>query len=289
MVRKACDLFLTWMVFQFSGFLLAQETSPALPAAPQPFPQNSLPAPAPFGTSNTPGQSGNTTPLAAPSTQPFPQAPQGQIPQPPAAPPYVPYQTGTPALPPLGLYQPAPLMPPPYVPYSDRNGLSLRGDPLLEGPAAPGWFFGLELDLVVPHITNGLNAVVTVPGFQPDLVAIGGAPLDWTGSPKFDLGYRFGEGLGEAVLSYRLLATDGRAILPGWDLDGSDAPLKTDLEMNVVDLDYVSRDFAPGGICDLRWRAGVRLASIHFDSRAEGFFLEQQASDNFFGAGPHVG
>jgi hypothetical protein len=167
--------------------------------------------------------------------------------------------------------------------------MSLRGDPLLEGSGPPGWFFGLELGLVVPHITNGLNALVTVPGFQPDIVAIGGAPLDWTGSPKFDLGYRFGEGLGEAVLSYRLLATDGRAILPGWDLDGSDAPLKTDLQMNVVDLDYVSRDIVLGGIGDLHWRAGLRLASVHFDSRAEGFFLEQQASNNFFGAGPRVG
>jgi hypothetical protein len=59
--------------------------------------------------------------------------------------------------------------------------------------------------------------------------------------------------------------------------------------MNIIDLDYVSREITLGQICELRWRAGVRLASIYFDSQAEGFFIEQQASNNFFGAGPHVG
>jgi Legionella pneumophila major outer membrane protein precursor len=147
----------------------------------------------------------------------------------------------------------------------------------------------MELEILVPHINNNLNANVAATGFEPNLVAIGGAPLDWTASPKLDIGYRFGEGLGSAEFSYRLISTEGREILIGWDLDGSDAPLKTRLDMNVFDFDYVSRDYNFGSICDLQWRAGIRLATIHFDSRAEGYFLEQQASDNFVGAGPHAG
>src|SRR5438552_3453759 len=38
----------------------------------------------------------------------------------------------------------------------------------------------------------------------------------------------------------------------------------------------------------MKWRVGVRLASVFFDSRAEAFFLEQRASNNFLGAGPHA-
>src|SRR5262249_45429313 len=113
--------------------------------------------------------------------------------------------------------------------------------------------------------------------------------LDLTGSPKFELGYRFDDGLGAVALSYRFIVTDGQELLLGWDLDGSDAPMRSRLDMNIIDLDYVSREISVGRICELRWRAGVRLASIYFDSQAEGFFIEQQASSSFFGAGPHVG
>src|SRR5207253_6549972 len=40
---------------------------------------------------------------------------------------------------------------------------------------------------------------------------------------------------------------------------------------------------------DMRWKAGVRLANVFFDSHAASDFLEQKTSNNFFGAGPHAG
>jgi hypothetical protein len=147
----------------------------------------------------------------------------------------------------------------------------------------------VEVGVVIPHARDEPNARVTATGFEPNLVHLGAATLDWTASPKFDLGYRFGDGLGEVILAYRFLISNGDRTLPEWDLDGSDAPLHTRLVMNVVDLDYVSRESELAELLDLRWRLGVRFASIFFDSHAEGVFLEQQASNDFFGVGPHFG
>jgi major outer membrane protein len=301
MVRKVCDYCLIFLCTAASGVLFAQDSGSSLPAAPQPFPQAAVGQQNPassgnfrvpgtdsskpqVGSSVSPPQPPTATSQVAPasSPQPYGSAQQSQTPPMPPAPPYTPFQSGGPLPPPAGSYQPAPVMPPPYNPYPA---------PVLEQPirAEPGWYFGAELDILGPHISNRLNANVAATGFEPNLVAIGGAPLDWTGSPKFDLGYRFADGLGAVELSYRFIVTDGNVLLLGWDLDGSDAPMRSRLDMNLIDLDYVSRDISLARICDLRWRAGVRLASIYFDSQAEGFFIEQQVSNDFFGAGPHVG
>jgi major outer membrane protein len=182
-------------------------------------------------------------------------------------------------------------MPPAYSPYQDSNGPLLRGDPLLDrpGPGGPGWLFGAELDILAPHIKNHLSQSVSFDGFTPDTVHLPTAPLDWAGVPKFELGYRFDEGWGAFLLSYRFLITEGTAILPGFDLDGSDVPLRSRLNMNVVDLDYVSRELNIGSRWEMQWRVGVRLANVFFDSQAEGYFLEQKTSNYFFGAGPHAG
>jgi hypothetical protein len=188
----------------------------------------------------------------------------------------------------------APLPPPPPLlinPYQDVNGPLLRGDPLLDRPEAPppGWFAGVEFDLVGTHIKNRLQAPVTINGFLPDTVHVPGAELDWTGSPRFELGYRFAEGCGEIVLSYRFLVTEGETTLVGIDLDGGDVLLKSRLNMNVVDLDYASREFSLWPRWDMKWRAGVRFATVFFDSGIFGQFIEERTSNNFYGAGPHLG
>ena len=76
--------------------------------------------------------------------------------------------------------------------------------------------------------------------------------------------------------------------MPGFDLDGSDGFLKSRLELNVIDFDYASREYSLDR-WDMKWKVGVRLADVFFDSRAEGVFIEERTSNNFFGAGPHVG
>src|SRR5205823_2227184 len=133
---------------------------------------------------------------------------------------------------------------PTYTPYRDSNGPLLHGDPLLDRPFTQpsGWFAGLELNLVGPHIKNRLAAPVTVEGFLPDLVHLPTAELDWAGSPRFEVGYRFGQGCGELLVSYRFLATDGRATLADFDFFGGGF-LKSRLDLHVIDLDYASEEF----------------------------------------------
>ncbi|HLJ94605.1 MAG TPA: Lpg1974 family pore-forming outer membrane protein [Gemmataceae bacterium] len=200
---------------------------------------------------------------------------------------------------------PAPLMPPallytPISPYQDNNGPLLRGDPLLDRPHSPGpgCFWALELNVVAPQIKNRLQAPVAInspilqepgiQGFLPNLVHLPTAELDWTGAPRFELGYRFPEGFGELLLSYRFLVTEGRDVIPYFDF-GDDGFLKSRLDMHAIDLDYGSREFSLDPHWDMKWRAGVRLANVYFDSLAVGFFREESTTNHFIGAGPHVG
>jgi hypothetical protein len=104
-----------------------------------------------------------------------------------------------------------------------------------------------------------------------------------------EIGYRLPEGWGEVLVSYRTLVTEGRAVLAGFDLDGSDGGLKSRLNLNVLDLDYGSPEYCFSLDWHMSWKAGIRLASIYFDSLAEGLFIEERTSNNFLGAGPHVG
>jgi hypothetical protein len=200
---------------------------------------------------------------------------------------------------------PVPLMPPgliygPVAPYQDNNGPLLRWDPLLDRSHSPGpgCFWALELNVVGAQIKNRLQAPVTInspillqqgiQGFLPGVVHLPTAELDWTGAPRFELGYRFPQGFGELSLSYRFLVSEGRDVIPNFDF-GDDGFLKSRLDMHVVDLDYGSREFSLGPHWDMKWRAGVRLANVFFHSLASGIFREESISNHFLGAGPHVG
>ena len=233
-----------------------------------------------------PGQEGPVpgNPPASLPNPPPPIGPGAPLPPPPGA--VLPPPPG--AVAPLA---PAPFLPPPYNPYQDTNGPLLRGDPLLDQPhyPPPGWFGAVELNLVVPHIQNGLVAPVTVAGGSPQVVHLPTAELEWTGAPRLEVGYRFPEGCGEVLASYRLLSSEGTDTIPNFDLDGGAGFLRSRLSANVLDLDYSSREFSLAPRWDMKWKAGVRLADIFFDSRAEGFFLEERTSNLFYGAGPHLG
>jgi hypothetical protein len=153
----------------------------------------------------------------------------------------------------------------------------------------PGWFGALELDLLATHIKNHLQAQLQLDGFDPNVVALPTAELQWTGSPRIEFGYRFCEGCGELRAGYRFLVTDGARVISGFDLDGSDGALRSRLSVNVLDLDYGSRDYCLDPHWDLKCRVGARLATVFFDSRADAFFLEEKTSNNFVGVGPHAG
>jgi hypothetical protein len=149
----------------------------------------------------------------------------------------------------------------------------------------PGWFATVELDLVGPHVKNRQAEVVTFSNGLVDTVHAPGASLDWTGSPRFEAGYRFADNGGQFSATYRFLTTEGRATLADFGT-GTVANLRSRLEFNVLDLSYGSGYFAPGTYSDLQYSLGVRIAQAFFDSRAENLFREVRTSDHFFGAGP---
>jgi hypothetical protein len=196
---------------------------------------------------------------------------------------------------PVSLYREAPAGPsytcdPLPGPYFERDA---RLDPP-QFPQ-PGWFGDVEAGLVVAHFKNRLSDMIQLGNRMPDAIHVPGAELDWTGSPRFEVGYRLPSGFGEFALSYRFLDTDGTGT--GLVPDGL-AFLKSRLDFHVVDVDYISREFSPYPQWGMRWRFGLRYFSLYYDSQAAEPFAEAAAgsgvlgarnTDHFQGFGPRVG
>src|SRR5208282_3982273 len=100
---------------------------------------------------------------------------------------------------------PASLMAPP-APTSAPVDLSapyFQPDPLLDPPQLPqpGWFTGLDLAVVGPHVKNRLTDTVQVGTRPTDTVHAPTADLDWTVAPDVELGYRLPAGFGAFALT----------------------------------------------------------------------------------------
>jgi hypothetical protein len=173
------------------------------------------------------------------------------------------------------LEQPSPFRPPPPG--------------LICGPDArqPGFFGAIEASVLYPRFRNGLIAPVTVANV-PHLVGVPSADLDWTGSPRVELGYRLPDSMGELLAAYRSVVSEGTESLGRYDFLGPGF-VRSRLNVNEIDLDYHSGPFTVAPYWDLSWRLGVRIATAYWDTRARGRFLEQRVSNNFVGAGPHLG
>jgi hypothetical protein len=135
--------------------------------------------------------------------------------------------------------------------------------------------------------------LVSIGGNPPDVIRVQATTLDWTVAPRFELGYRLPRGLGEVLLSYRFITTEGQQ--DSFNDQGS-THLKSRLNVNVLDVDFANRD-PLWDHWEMRWRVGVRVAGVFFDASSDqrgvgdnaGSVLGQKASNNFVGAGPHAG
>jgi hypothetical protein len=178
-------------------------------------------------------------------------------------------------------------------------GPYFQSDPLLDPPFQPpvGWFADAEFGLVGAHVKNKLVDSVTVGARPADTVHLPGAELDWTVSPRFEAGYRLRSGFGAFALAYRFLVTDGSTTIAGPD---GPAALRSRLDVNVLDLDYVSRELftEQWPYVHMVWRIGLRYTDVFFDSHAEEAFaaaaagsgiFETTVGNNFYGFGPHAG
>jgi hypothetical protein len=196
---------------------------------------------------------------------------------------------------PASLMTPAPDVPPYRCdplpePYFVR-------DPLLD-PAAfpqPGWFGDVELGIVGPHIVGVQSALVAIGGRTTDSVVLPAAGFDWTVAPKLEAGYRMQSGAGDLAIRYRGLATEGNSTTTG--LDGP-AALHSRLDFNVIDADYLSREFSLLPRWQMKWHVGLRLAVLYYDARSDEPFdvaaagstvFEQRFSNSYWGLGPHAG
>jgi hypothetical protein len=177
-------------------------------------------------------------------------------------------------------------------PYFER-------DPRLDPPwlPQPGWFADVEIGIVGPHVKNRLIDMVQVGTGAPDTVHVAPAQLDWTAALRFEVGYRLPSGFGEFAVAYRFLNSEGTGTTLGPDALSA---LKSRLAVNIVDLDYASREFFTfqWPYCVMRWRFGLRWADVFFDDRAVEPFaaaaagtgiFDTHSSNNFWGIGPHMG
>jgi hypothetical protein len=177
-------------------------------------------------------------------------------------------------------------------------------DPFRERPGiALGWFTGIELNVVRPHILALVNNSVLGPG---DIVSgtftnstqlpfgvsehDAGGDLDWTVIPKIHVGYRFENGLGEWMASYRFIHADASGAILNFDAAGA-GQFNTVSTNHVLDVVYGFTDRTDGLAWYFpavrRYSLGLRVASWVFDTTATGHqTLLERAGNVFVGGGP---
>jgi hypothetical protein len=173
-------------------------------------------------------------------------------------------------------------------------------DHLLDDPALgrPGWFGGVELQVFKPKLLNQLHDTVRNPlqmaRMTSSTVALNTAPLDWTASPRFFLGYRLPSGYGEMMVAYRQFATQGVEDIA---LGKGSGTLRSRLSFQMIDFDYNSKELSLWPHGDMRWTVGIRSLFLFYDSRLTqpldqlgpgNRLYEASQSNTLGGAGPHA-
>ena len=167
----------------------------------------------------------------------------------------------------------------------------------------PGWLFDVEVGIPGEPRLNHVG--------QTDLSACrirfrcrrerADGRLDWTVSPRFELGYRLPSGFGEVDVAYRFLSAQGTRLdrRTRWPAPDATAALRSHLDINVGDLDYASRETSLGACWrhEMAHRPAVPRTCFSIrrpTSRSQaaapagsGIF-ERSISNNFWGIGPHA-
>ena len=178
----------------------------------------------------------------------------------------------------------------PYVLPPLPNYAAIDGpisSPWLDRPdaAPPGFVCNVESSIVFPRFhsllqggqitlaqTSGVapnSAVGLPPGdglpITGDIVNFPFHRLNITVTPRIELGYRFPEGFGEVRLGYRFMDSSGSDSVFVNQLGF--AAQRNRLDVQFIDLDYATREFALPAGWELRPAVGVRYATAFLDSR----------------------
>lgn len=170
---------------------------------------------------------------------------------------------------------------------SDYNDLD-PNFPLERPGIPPMWFANVELTAVKTDLSmNQQSEALLAAPFQVPTV-----PMNWNVMPKFTVGYRRPEGLGELSASYRFLFTQGSGAIGGFGGAASGASTSR-LQLHVLDFDYTLSDLYPNDLLlvprIIRLTGGIRVAGIYnTNSTIGGAITNQYASNTFVGAGPRV-
>jgi hypothetical protein len=149
--------------------------------------------------------------------------------------------------------------------------------PPVQGPfgsPAPAWFAGVEVGLF--HALTPVGTFFTAENVK----------MDFTVEPRVEVGYRFDDGSAFRI-DYRTISSSGtgKVLYPG---NGATAP-HLRLEVNSVDLDYVS-GMVPGLLHEhVSFEAGLRVASKLLDSQGSDPYEQYSSRSLLVGAGPQFG
>jgi hypothetical protein len=187
--------------------------------------------------------------------------------------------------------------PPPGPPPPELERPYLQPDPLLDPPALGpiGWFADVDIGILKPHLVNQQTLPITFPDGTSFQVGVNPSHLNWTISPRFEVGYRLPSGIGGFAVSYRNLTSTGSEGVIGAD---GPATLSSRLNANVGELNWVSNEYTPWQLCEMRVRFGVRYLNVYYDSQANEPFAEAAAGTTIFNQrttnslwvfGPHAG
>jgi len=186
--------------------------------------------------------------------------------------------------------------PSPFLPATPRDA----ADPLYQprDPGPDGWgpygpfsqmptiFANVEVDILKPHLKSALSNAVTFSDGTQTTVRPPTTQVGWTAAPKFEVGWYLPNSLGLFALNYRGFVSNGNQ--DATSLDGIPFALRTRLDLNQVAFDYGSLPYSFAPRWDVSSRIGIALADVFFDNRAVSAAQTLYASNNYYGAGPHV-
>jgi Legionella pneumophila major outer membrane protein precursor len=182
---------------------------------------------------------------------------------------------------------PAPFAPVTPIPQFGDSGPPNAVDPKCILPTYCGFYGLIDLTVLFPQIGGTLRGPVTVTGLPPTTVSLGSASLETTGSLRLEVGYRLAEGIGAVAVSYRSLVSKGGQNEAPFGPFGNPF-LSSLINVNVVDIDYVSPAFNLAPMWNISGRAGIRTAGVYYQNVLVGTLAQQEATSNFVGAGPHA-
>jgi hypothetical protein len=180
-----------------------------------------------------------------------------------------------------------------YQLLDERDPYLPGANPLLERAGLPiGWYAGIELTAVKPHLLSQINSGDSLQPTFAQSIQLPVANIDWSVMPRFQVGYRRENGLGEFSVSYRFVLSSGTGNIANFDTAGA-GNLDTRLNVQVLDFDYGFTDYNE----ELPWwvpfvvtrSLGVRVAGVMSESSVYGEQIRsEQAKNTFVGAGPRT-